>query len=187
MTRAPHRSAAVFLDRDGVINQTLLRDGKPYAPDKLEDFRYLPGVGDAIKALSAAGFRLIVVTNQPDVGRGQVPQTVVEAMHGQLMADLPVDAVHACFHLDSDGCACRKPKPGMLLAAAADWSIDLEASFMVGDRWSDVDAGRAAGCRTIWIDAGYRERRAEAPDFTVGSLPEAGRLILELSRKRRTG
>jgi D-glycero-D-manno-heptose 1,7-bisphosphate phosphatase len=166
------------LDRDGVINQAIVHDGRPYPPSCLDELRILPGVRETLTAFRAAGLRVIIVTNQPDVARGIQKRDVVEEMHRRLHRELGYDAVKVCFHTDEDGCACRKPKPGMLVEAAREWGLDLRASFLVGDRWRDVAAGRAVGCRTFWIDRGYRERPAENPDWTVKSLPEAGHLIL---------
>ena len=171
-------SRAVFLDRDGVINSVELKDGRPYPPGSLRGFHFLPGVRHAVAALSSGGYKIIVVTNQPDVAKGQQKQSVVDAMHRKVRASLPVDEIKVCFHVDEDKCGCRKPKPGMLLEAASEWSIDLDLSFMVGDRWRDVAAGKAAGCRTILIRANYEEQQAENPDAVVGSLLEASNLIL---------
>jgi D-glycero-D-manno-heptose 1,7-bisphosphate phosphatase len=169
---------AVFLDRDGVINKAIVRNGRPYAPDGLADFELLPGAAEAIQVLHEAGFRLIVVTNQPDVGAGRIPRSVVEEIHDHLRATLPLDDIRVCYHTDADRCECRKPKPGMLTAAAGDWGIDLATSVMVGDRWRDVDAGRAAGCRTILVESGYDERIAEGYDAAVPSLLAASGVIL---------
>jgi D-glycero-D-manno-heptose 1,7-bisphosphate phosphatase len=175
---APSGPRAVFLDRDGVINDVVLRDGKPFPPDSLAQMKILPGVPEAISALHEAGLRIVVVTNQPDVRTGLQRREVVDAMHDWLGAQLAVDEFRACFHVDADGCSCRKPAAGMLFDAALAGALDLQRSYLVGDRWRDIDAGRAAGCRTFWIDRGYRERRAEAPDFIVSSLAEAAGIIL---------
>jgi D-glycero-D-manno-heptose 1,7-bisphosphate phosphatase len=169
---------AVFLDRDGVINRGVVRDGKPYPPASLEEFELFPGVPDAIRALKGAGFRIIVVTNQPDVATGKQRREVVQAMHERLCRDLPIDTVKVCYHVDADGCSCRKPKPGMLLEAAAEWSIRLQQSYMVGDRWRDIAAGKAAGCKTILVEGNYQEQPADSPDAVVTSLWEASELIL---------
>ena len=169
---------AVFLDRDGVLNQAVVREGKPYPPTTLDELHILDGVRDTLVALRAAGLRTIVVTNQPDVGSGAQRAEVVHAMHDHLMAELDLDAIEVCFHEDEARCDCRKPKPGMLIRAAKRWGIDLGASYLVGDRWRDVAAGRAVGAMTFWLDRGYRERSPESPDNVVASLAEAGRLIL---------
>ena len=169
---------AVFLDRDGVINRAVVRDGRPFPPASAEALEVLPGVAQALAGLRAAGFLLVVVTNQPDVARGAQPRAVVEAMHADLLARLPLDEIRCCFHDDADGCGCRKPKAGLLTGAARERSVDLPASFMVGDRWRDIEAGQAAGCRTIFIDHGYLERRPERFDARVTSLAEAAAWIL---------
>jgi len=169
---------AVFLDRDGVINRAVVRNGKPYPPDGLADLEILPGVPEAVRSLHDAGFRLIVATNQPDVGAGRQTREKVEEIHAHLRATLPIDDIKVCYHTDADQCACRKPKPGMLLDAAEQWQIDLSSSVMVGDRWRDVEAGKAAGCRTILIESGYDERGAEGFDAAVPSLLDASRLIV---------
>jgi D-glycero-D-manno-heptose 1,7-bisphosphate phosphatase len=170
---------AVFLDRDGVLTVPEFRDGRSFAPRRLEDFRIFEDAPESLRRLKAAGFLLVVVTNQPDVGHGLVERSVIEAMHCRLGEALPVDAIEACYHRPGDGCDCRKPKPGMLRRAAARLDIDLGRSFMIGDRGSDVAAGRAVGCTTIFIDLGYRGEPSEAPDHTVCSLNEAVRRVLD--------
>jgi D-glycero-D-manno-heptose 1,7-bisphosphate phosphatase len=169
---------AVFLDRDGVINRAIVRDGIPYPPACLADFELLPGVMEAMRRLKEAGFVLIVATNQPDVGKGIQSRDVVEAMHAWLLKELPLDDIKVCWELDSAECTCYKPKPGMLLAAAKEREINLAGSYMVGDRWRDVGAGKAAGCFTIFIDRGYAEPLRESPDATCGDLREAAAIIL---------
>jgi D-glycero-D-manno-heptose 1,7-bisphosphate phosphatase len=173
------RRAAVFLDRDGVLNRAVVREGKPYPPADLDELEILPGVPDALAALEAAGFVLIGVTNQPDVARGAQRRDVVEAMNAALLTALPLDDMLTCYHDDRDRCECRKPRPGLLIQGAAKHGVDLAASFMVGDRWRDVEAGRRAGCRTIWLDRHYREDGlTHPPDCTVPSLSEAVEWIL---------
>ena len=170
---------AVFLDRDGVINANLERAGQPVAPTRIEEFRILPGVKDAVHALKAAKFHLVVITNQPDVATGRTPKSTVERMHDEIRRSMPIDDIKACFHVDQDNCNCRKPKPGMILEAAAEHGIDLKRSYVVGDRWKDVAAGRAAGCLTIFVDYGYEQSEAAQPDKVVGSLAEAAAYIID--------
>jgi D-glycero-D-manno-heptose 1,7-bisphosphate phosphatase len=172
---------AVFLDRDGVINAPVVRGGKPYPPAGVDQLELLPGVAEALAALHAAGYVLVVVTNQPDVARGTQTRAAVDAIHARLRAELPLDGIYACFHDDPDACACRKPAPGLLVDAANDLGLDLAASFMVGDRWRDVAAGIAAGCRTIFVDRAYSETRPTDFDVKVSGLPEAAAWILERS------
>jgi len=170
---------AVFLDRDGVLNRSTVREGRPYAPTSLEEFELLPGVTEAVRSLRDAGFLLIVVTNQPDVATGALSRQILEQIHQKLRFLLPIDDIKVCRHVDKDECPCRKPRPGMLLEAAQAWSIDLNRSFMVGDRWRDVSAGKAAGCKTIFVDYGYAEKQIDSPDFVVTSLPDAVKIILQ--------
>jgi len=176
---------AVFLDRDGVINRALERDSKPYPPRNLDEFEILPGVPEACAKLKAAGFLLVVATNQPDVGRGTLKKEIVEAIHAEMRRQLPLDRVEVCYHpgQGQSDCDCRKPKPGMLLRAARELGIDLAQSWMVGDRWRDVDCGHAAGCRTIFIDRGYAEELKQKPDFSAGNLAGAADIILRESKK----
>lgn len=170
---------AVFLDRDGVINRAIVRDGRPYPPATLKSFELLPGVKRTAQALRKAEFRIIVVTNQPDVSTGVQQLEVVESMHQYLLTEGICDAVKVCYHIDEDNCNCRKPKPGMLFDAAHEWQLDLSKSYMVGDRWRDVVAGKAAGCYTFFIDYQYLEPNADKPDSVVTSLEEAGEQILK--------
>jgi D-glycero-D-manno-heptose 1,7-bisphosphate phosphatase len=118
-------------------------------------------------------FKTIVVTNQPDVARKLISQEVVEEIHRELTKKLCIDAFYVCWHDDKDECTCRKPRPGMLAQAAKDHGIDLCKSYMVGDRWRDVDAGAAVGCQTIFIDYGYQDQQPKKPDFISKSLAEA--------------
>jgi D-glycero-D-manno-heptose 1,7-bisphosphate phosphatase len=178
---------AVFIDRDGVINRAIVRDGKPYAPASMSELDILPGTHEALQRLRAAGLLSIVVTNQPDVGAGKQPRQAVEQMHRYMEQALPLDGIKVCYHTDAAGCDCRKPRPGMLLEAARDQSIDLTRSFMVGDRWRDVEAGRAAGCRTLFIDYGYAEPRPASPDYVVDSLGHAAEIIVCLVEKEKGG
>jgi D-glycero-D-manno-heptose 1,7-bisphosphate phosphatase len=171
---------AVFLDRDGVLNLSLLRDGKPCPPVTVRETRIPGDVLSSLARLKQQGFVLLVVTNQPDVRRGVTTREQVEEIHEFLLSQLPLDGFFACYHDDLDGCLCRKPRPGLLLEAAEQHEIDLPASYMIGDRWRDVDAGSAAGCRTVLIDWHHRERApASLPDAVVSSLLEAADWILK--------
>ena len=171
---------AVFLDRDGVLNRAVVREGKPYPPSGAADLEIVPGAAGALAALKRAGFRLYVVTNQPDVARGTQTRAAVEEIHAALTGALPVDGFYVCYHDDRDRCECRKPKPGLLLAAAAEHSIALPASYLIGDRWRDIEAGQRAGCRTAWLDFGYAEPGPREPaDFRAESLEGAAAWILQ--------
>ena len=173
---------AVFLDRDGVINRPVVRDGLPYPPHTVEEFDIYEDVPRGCQQLRAAGFVLVVATNQPDVGRGTQSREQVEAIHAAMGAALPeIDRVEVSYDPGGSGPAAprRKPAPGMLLDAAAALDLSLAESFMVGDRWRDVDCGHAAGCRTIFVDRGYKETLRQPPDWTVGSFAEAVEIILQ--------
>jgi D-glycero-D-manno-heptose 1,7-bisphosphate phosphatase len=170
---------AVFLDRDGVIVVPEFRDGRSFAPRRLEDFRLYPDAAGSLQKLKQAGFLLAVITNQPDVGNGLIAHSEVDAMHEIITRELPVDAIKACFHRQVDDCDCRKPKPGMILEAARELGVNLEKSFMVGDRKSDVEAGHAVGCATVFIDLGYALPAPDSPDYVAHSIAEAADLIIE--------
>ena len=172
---------AVFLDRDGVINRPTVREGCPYPPRSVSEFAILPGVEDACRALKTGGYLLVVVTNQPDVGRGTLDQRIVEEIHRYMSDVLPVDLVLTCFHGGEkygQPCECRKPRPGMLRRAADQLQIALSESYMVGDRWRDIDCGKRAGCKTVFVDWGYTEDLRELPDHRATNLLDVARIIL---------
>ena len=174
---------AVFLDRDGTLNLQVVRAGKPYPPATLAEFALFPGVPEACAQLAAAGYVLVVATNQPDVGRGDQAQSVVEAMHARLRELVPaITHIEVCY-APGQGVAHaedyrRKPAPGMITDAASNLGLDLARSWMVGDRWRDIDCGQRAGLRTVFIDFGYDEALRAAPDFTVQDFTAAAAVIL---------
>ena len=168
---------AVFLDRDGTLVKAIVRNGRPFSALSMEEFEILPEAKPSCDRLKAAGFELIVVTNQPEVARGNMTRRQLKEQHEALMESLPLTDIVACEH-DGHNCCCRKPSDGLLRKAAQKWGVDLMSSFMVGDRWSDIKAGRLAGCRTVWIDWGYTEQKPERYDFRCKSLEEATEWIL---------
>lgn len=173
---SPLLTPAVFLDRDGVLNRVIARDGKPYPPATLDVLEIPSDVAPALARLKVAGYRLVVVTNQPDVARGTQDRHVVEAINAALKARLPLDEIRVCYHDDRDDCRCRKPRPGLLLQPPAH---DLSRSVMIGDRWRDVEAGRRARVgATVLIVCGYAEVCDVEPDARVASLAEATDWIL---------
>jgi D-glycero-D-manno-heptose 1,7-bisphosphate phosphatase len=176
---------AVFLDRDGVLNEPIVRDFSPYPPSSVEQLIVCDGAVEALERLRAAGFVLVCVTNQPDIARGATSPETVACINARLASLLPLDAVLVCPHDDADGCTCRKPKPGLVLDAAARHDLDTAESYLVGDRWRDIDAGAAAGCRTVFVDRGYRERAPRvAPNARVTSIGEAAHWIITDSKER---
>jgi D-glycero-D-manno-heptose 1,7-bisphosphate phosphatase len=172
------KQRAVFLDRDGVLNRAIVQEGKPYPPRTLAEVEILPGVIKALQLLKKAGFVLIVVSNQPDVARGTTTIKAVEEINAYVGKKLPVDRFIVCYE-DGDDSECRKPHPGMLFAGAKEFDIDLKMSFMIGDRWRDIDAGIAAGCKTFFIDYKYSEKPPDSYNFKVHSLLEAARIIIQ--------
>jgi len=174
---------AVFLDRDGVLSANVTRDGRLVAPTSVDQFQLLPGVPEGVSRLKIAGFVTVVVTNQPDIATGRSSWGLVESMHAVLRRRVAVDDIRVCPHVDADNCECRKPKPGLLVAAAADHRLALSDSYLIGDRWRDVAAGRAVGCTTILLQPGDDVAQEAfppgcVPDFVVTSFPEAVDLIL---------
>lgn len=168
---------AIFLDRDGVINASLVVDGKPYPPSDLKQLEILPGVESALDLFKEKGYLCIVVTNQPDVARGKVSLESVEEINDFLLKSLAIDEFYCCYHDDAECCECRKPKPGAILKAAEKYNIHLDESYMIGDRWRDIEAGENAGCKTVFVDYNYDEKRPINPTYTVSTLLEAARVI----------
>jgi len=170
---------AAFLDRDGVLNAAHVRNGRPHPPASVAELRILPGVAEACRRLRAEGFLLLVATNQPDIARGNADALEVARINDVLVDQLALDAILVCPHDDADGCACRKPRPGLLLDAADRWGVDLSRSTMVGDRWRDIEAGEAAGVSTVFLDRGYDERRPTTYGQRTTELIHALPYILE--------
>lgn len=170
---------AIFLDRDGVINKVLLNNGNPFSPRRLEDFELLPEVGSILNSFKKMGFVNIIVTNQPDIARGLMKMKELNKMHALIRERLPIDDIMVCPHDDADNCGCRKPKYGLLLEAANKWNIDLKKSYLVGDAWKDIEAGKQAGCKTVIIDMPYNQEAAA--DFRVKDISEVMSIILEIS------
>lgn len=174
------RLKAVFFDRDGVLNKALVKHGKPYPPSSVDEVEIAMDVLPALQRLKHAGFILIGATNQPDVPRGKTSRRVVEEINKKLLDVLPLETISVCYHDDQDQCNCRKPLPGLLTEAAKIYNIDLNMSFMVGDRWKDIEAGKKAGCKTVWLDYQYQEAfLTTKPDCTVYSVEEAAKYILK--------
>ncbi len=173
-------SPAVFLDRDGIINRALVRDGKPYPPARLNDLEILPGSITSLSRLADFGYVLIGVTNQPDVSRGTQSREMVESFNALIQSRLPVREIFVCYHDNVDNCDCRKPKPGLILQATDKYGLDLSSSWMVGDRWKDIAAGQAVGLKTIFVDYHYAETyEGTSADFTVEDTVHLADIILK--------
>ncbi len=167
---------AIFLDRDGVINRVIIKDGKPYSPRTLSDFQFTPGIERFLSVLKDAGYIIVVVTNQPDLTRGRVTSAELDGIHALIGRSLPVDDIIVCPHDDEDGCDCRKPKPGMIVQAAEKWGIDIGSSFIIGDTWKDMEAGQKAGCTSILLDAPYNQE--VNGNHRIKDISEALKIIL---------
>lgn len=174
---------AVFLDRDGVLNEAIIKNGKPYPPASLAELVIAKDVLLALQLLKSLGYLLIAATNQPDVARGTTERSTVESINQHLMACLPLNDIRVCYHDDHENCHCRKPAAGLLLQAAKDFKVNLKKSFMIGDRWKDIAAGQEAGCKTIWLNKNYQEIVPKKPDYTVTSLFEAAIWIERKGKK----
>lgn len=171
---------ALFLDRDGVVNKAYIREGKSYPPQTLQEFVFLEKVPESLVLSKELGFLNIIVTNQPDIGGGRQSLEIVEEMHDRVRKALEVDDIFICPHEEGKGCCCRKPLPGMLEMAAKKWNINLKESFLVGDRWRDIQAAQAVGCCAFFINYQYNEKKPEPPYQGVSSLFEAVQKISKL-------
>jgi|TARA_B100002003_G_scaffold121440_1_gene112113 D-glycero-D-manno-heptose 1,7-bisphosphate phosphatase len=168
---------AAFLDRDGVINRAIIKDGKPLSPNTLNELEILPGVIQSITKLKKLNFVCLVVTNQPNVSRKKIDKNSVIQMNNFLKNEIPLDDFFVCYHDDKDNCDCRKPKPGLLLKAGKKWDVDFKKSFMIGDRWRDIEAGKNVGCKTIFLDYKYSETKPKNPSFVSDTLLNAVHII----------
>lgn len=173
----------MFLDRDGVLNEAVVDDaGVPHPPGSSAELRIVEGAAEACRRLREAGYTLVVVTNQPDVARGTVSRETVDAINAEIRRVLQVDDIRVCFHDTADKCECRKPEPGLLFQACEDLTLDPASSFMVGDRWVDIEAGRRAGCQTVLIARPYSIVNGTDPSYTTDSLLAAVGWILHDDR-----
>lgn len=180
MLRSGSAKKAVFLDRDGVINRAPIIEGLPRSPRNIQEIEIILGVKEAVTLLFSSGFEIVVVTNQPEVARGFICQDDIEKIHEEISKQTGLKHFKVCIHDNQDRCDCRKPKPGMLSQAAKEWNLDLKQSFLVGDRWKDIQAGQEVDCRCFFIDYGYCEEKPKPPFDTVRSLLEAAQIIAEI-------
>ena len=161
---------AVFFDRDGVLNSAIVRNGKPFSPTSLSEFRIEYGAGKVIEKLKEMNFLTFIISNQPEIARGNLSIQNVLKMNSLLEQRFGITKSYFCPHDDFDNCECRKPKPGMLIQAALEFDLDLTKCFLVGDRWKDIEAGKAAGCKSILLDRGYDEPLPSKPYFRISAL-----------------
>lgn len=167
----------VFWDRDGTINYPIIIDGKSHPPDCVEHLQLVFGIRQLMDKICKMGYLNIVVTNQPDYARGLQTKEEIEKINNAIVEYLPLDGLFVCYHDNSDNCECRKPKPGMLLKAKEKYDIDFSHSWLIGDFPSDVKAGKAVGCKTIFIEGNYKEILTEQPDYIVKSIEKIEDII----------
>jgi D-glycero-D-manno-heptose 1,7-bisphosphate phosphatase len=170
-------SKCLFLDRDGIINEARIIDGKPFSPRSLNETSIVCGIREVLCILSKMGYYIIVVTNQPDISRKLMSQDTSDEINNWLAYCLPIDKIYTCPHQDSDNCNCRKPKTGLFLEAQQEYGIDFSKSWMIGDRKSDIEAGKNLGCKTIFLDKHYREDKPIDVDFTIKNIEEIVEII----------
>ena len=159
----------------------MIIDGKSYAPRSLKDFKIFPKVKSDIKKLKNRGFKVFVITNQPDIGNKLLKKKTLNEMHSLLKTKVPIDKIYFCPHTKNDRCKCRKPKPGMIIKASNNLKIRLKESYVIGDRKTDIDAGLKAGCKTIFVNNNYYEKRPTKQEKTVKSLHAAVKYILKIN------
>lgn len=174
---SPGRRVA-FLDRDGVVTVPQVLDGKGFAVRRVDELRLYDDAADSVARLAAHGFDVVIVTNQPDLSTGLIDDEELAAMHSLLARRLRLTSIRVCPHVREDACGCRKPATGMLLAEDAASPVDWAASWMVGDRDSDVAAGLAVGCRTVFIERGWRAETGGSAHVIASTLAEAVDTIL---------
>jgi D-glycero-D-manno-heptose 1,7-bisphosphate phosphatase len=172
-------NSGVFLDRDGVVNKIILKERRPYSPRELDQLEILEGVRDAVQIFQKLRFKVVVITNQPEISRGLITEDLTIEMHNKIREETGIESFYFCRHDDFHDCECRKPKAGMLLKAAEELNLDFSQSYLVGDRWKDIHAGQKVGCKCYFIDNHYDEPRPILPFHTVKSLYEAAILIRE--------
>ena len=177
------KNKAIFWDRDGIINKVIIRNGEPSSPWRSEEFEILSDVKECLEASKKMGFLNIVFTSQPDVSRGNLKIEELEKIHKNILDTLPVDEIKVCPHDDKDNCSCRKPKPGLIFEAAEKWSIDLDKSYVIGDSWKDIKAGKAVGCKTFLLRREYNKDYQEDYDFEVNNLREMVEIVKKLDKK----
>ena len=163
----------LFLDRDGVVNHSVIRYNKPYAPLNIKQVKIIPAIKNVIKFAKKNGFKVFIITNQPDVSRGLTKKEKVEEINKFINKELcDVDYIFTCYHDNQDQCECRKPKPGAFIALSQKYNIDLTKSIMVGDRAKDIEAAKNANCSSVFIDYGYNEIKPTDQTYTINAVDE---------------
>jgi len=168
---------AFFFDRDGVLIKGIIKNKKLFAVKKFNQFRFLPGAKKFLKKYKK-DFKIIVITNQPDISRGKINLKTIKKMNDKMLNTNLIDDIFICPHLKKHNCNCRKPKIGLIKKAKKKYNINLKKSYLVGDRKSDIDAGANSGMKTIFINRDYKETRPNNQNYTVKTLKNALKLKL---------
>lgn len=176
---------AVFFDRDGILVQAPIVQGRPHSARTVDEIRMIPAAFQLCEVLREARIPTFMITNQPDIARGLIERSVVDEQNQIVARALNLTEVAVCPHDDGDDCYCRKPRPGLIEKLGQKHRINLSTSVVVGDRWRDIDAGVAAGTLTLFIDYGYEERRPKNPTRTVHSTDEMLNAVLGLLHLNR--
>lgn len=172
--------AGVFLDRDGILVDAPVVKGSPTSARSMRDLRLIPDAVDLCRGLALVGIPTFMFTNQPDISRGLLAREIVDAQNDFVATQCALTSVRVCPHDEIDKCQCRKPRPGMILDLAEEFELDIPSSVVVGDRWRDIDAGNAAGARTIFVDYGYTERKPQDATATVTSMRDVATILSSL-------
>lgn len=171
------KNRAFFLDRDGVINKSLLKKGKPLAPREFKQFKIIKNVDKSLIFLKKQGFKNIIITNQPDIKKGLIKNSTSKRINKEIKKKLQIDDIFICKHTDEDNCNCRKPKTGLIKKAKKKWNIDLKKSYLIGDRWRDIFLANKLKINCFYIDKNYKERKPKKYNYKVKNLYAAIRKL----------
>ena len=172
---------AVFIERDGILNEVRTGPKQQITPIGLEDFKILTSVSEALKKLKAVGYVVIATTNQPGLSRGYQSRRELDRMHELLRGNLPLDDIMVCPHDEADHCPCRKPRSGLLVEAAFKWHLNLDHSFVVSDKWQDAEAARTAGCTSLLVQSPWVGNVHH--DFVLNDIDAIAEKILSLKQQ----
>jgi D-glycero-D-manno-heptose 1,7-bisphosphate phosphatase len=169
---------AVIIERDGILNHPRVEKNQPVPPLRFEDFHINEDAIEPIKELKAAGFLVIVTTNQPGLSRGTQSRRELDLMHGMMRRKFPIDDLFICPHDEMDRCPCRKPKPGLIKEAIWKWQLDMDRSFVISDKWQDAQAAHVMGCTSILLQSPWNGKGHH--DFVLPDIPSLAQKILQL-------
>ena len=173
---------AVFLDRDGVVSRAVVINNRPFSIRRASDLQILDEVNEALGIFGKLALIPIIISNQPDVARGLLSQLEHEKIESKIVTLTGISKIYTCTHDEKDNCFCRKPKPGLILKAAEDHDIDITKSYLIGDRWRDMDLAKNVDCRSFFINRNYEEKYPEYFDYETGSILESAKIIEKLEK-----